>query len=364
MVLDSPFCNLRQLASELAQSEYLSVKVPSWLLSGALAMGRMRIKSLCNFDIDQLAPEEHVGNSFIPALFLHGIADDFIAPHHTQTLFDAYNGDKELEFVEGDHNSPREMQVIRKAVMFFCRALRCNPAPASARSMAQRLGFDAASVDAELNKRVLNGQVLFDAAKQFAQAALKGARSRLAEVFRSSLPCRTEGTLLLQDKTVRAGYCMGILPLPTEYGVNRPPLVLFCLISHSSMEVWRSTEGREPEVLTRVETQLELGIPLLFIVDLALPTSEPSYYGPVRAPILKLRLGSGGAEIHYPLSEEFEHSMFVWPVTHGGNAEFFDTVMKDLDLPGSQEEEPACITPPAAAAQPAETESGSSCRQS
>lgn len=122
------------------------MKVPSWLLSGALALGRMRIKQLaleksswscesardvtkrgimnwpkwpnnaflfypflrllCNFDIDdpwqrfaqlqfscsalwvtlpevllclstkELSPIEHVGNSFIPALFLHGVEDD------------------------------------------------------------------------------------------------------------------------------------------------------------------------------------------------------------------------------------------------------------------------------------------------
>merc|ERR1712232_1120401 len=97
--------NLRQLATELAQSEHLSVKVPSWLLSGAIAVGRLRIRSLCGFDIDQLVPDHHVGGSFIPAFFIAASGDDFIAPHHTQRLYDMYTGDKELEMVDGDHNS-------------------------------------------------------------------------------------------------------------------------------------------------------------------------------------------------------------------------------------------------------------------
>eukprot|EP00971_Amphidinium_carterae_P041171 808442-Amphidinium_carterae.1 len=37
---DGPFCNLRQLATELAQSNYSPVKVPSWLLSGAISVVR------------------------------------------------------------------------------------------------------------------------------------------------------------------------------------------------------------------------------------------------------------------------------------------------------------------------------------
>merc|ERR1711957_654016 len=158
MVLDSPFSSLRDLASELAQSDYLSVKVPNWLLSGALAMCRLRIKSLCNFDIDMLAPEKHVSASFIPALFIAAQGDDFIAPHHTQKLFEAYNGDKELELVEGDHNSRRDGQVIRKAVMFFCRAFRCDPTSYHGNNgcLANRLGFDPVSADSTTDYPVVS----------------------------------------------------------------------------------------------------------------------------------------------------------------------------------------------------------------
>eukprot|EP00930_Biecheleria_cincta_P098716 TRINITY_DN90367_c0_g1_i1.p1 TRINITY_DN90367_c0_g1~~TRINITY_DN90367_c0_g1_i1.p1 ORF type:complete len:552 (+),score=68.26 TRINITY_DN90367_c0_g1_i1:34-1689(+) len=332
MVLDSPFCNLRQLAGELAQSEYLSVKVPNWLLSGALAMGRLRIKSLCDFDIDLLAPEEHVGNSFIPALFLHGNADDFIAPHHSQTLFEAYTGDKELEIVEGDHNSQRDLKVIRKAVYFFVRALRCPAANTRKQNMAEVLGFDSLEVDMAVDRRLLRGQVLFEAAWHL---ALSGSGSRqpkpkLGEVQRCPLPVRIEGALHLQSADAEAGYCVGLLPMPGDFGVNRPPLVMFGLVSTQGLQILRVAEGREPEVLARAEIQIEPGVPVLCVLEVKLPSVQsPSYFGPVQTPSLRLSLGSGESPIVVTLAEEFEEEFFLWSATRRGTAEFFETSIRE-----------------------------------
>ena len=61
---------------------------------------------------------------FIPALFATGEQDDFIKPHHTQSLHDAYAGDKNLIKFEGDHNSSRPEFFLNSAVIFFTNTLQ------------------------------------------------------------------------------------------------------------------------------------------------------------------------------------------------------------------------------------------------
>ena len=71
LVLDSPFSNLRTLAEELAKN---NSKIPSLVLSGAIAMIRKSILSKAKFDIDLLNPlENHVKKAFIPAFFVSGL---------------------------------------------------------------------------------------------------------------------------------------------------------------------------------------------------------------------------------------------------------------------------------------------------
>ncbi|CAE8678396.1 unnamed protein product, partial [Polarella glacialis] len=92
--VDSPFASLRQLAEELGQSERVLFPIPSWLIDAALAMIRMRVQALADFDIEDLVPLDHAKNSHIPAIFLHARQDSFIHPRHSQQLYDCYQGDK------------------------------------------------------------------------------------------------------------------------------------------------------------------------------------------------------------------------------------------------------------------------------
>lgn len=70
LILDSPFSSLRTLAEELCKKH---TKVPSLILSAALAIIRNTIKSKAKFDIDNLNPlENHVKKAFIPAYFVTG----------------------------------------------------------------------------------------------------------------------------------------------------------------------------------------------------------------------------------------------------------------------------------------------------
>jgi fermentation-respiration switch protein FrsA (DUF1100 family) len=126
MVLDSPFTSLRKLAEELAK---MYAKVPKLILSGAISLIRKTIKNKAGFDINNLNPLDHVDKCFIPALFVAATGDTFIAPHHTQELYDKYAGDKTITFVEGDHNSMRPQYFLDSVAIFFYNTLMCDQLP-------------------------------------------------------------------------------------------------------------------------------------------------------------------------------------------------------------------------------------------
>jgi len=126
VLLDSPFSSLRALIQDIAQGDRSLFRIPTFLLEGALAVIRMRVKTLAGFDIEDIVPTDHVGKSYVPAFFMHGSDDTFILPKHSQDLYNNYAGDKEYHMVDGDHNSERSSEVIAQGVDFFCRAFRSN----------------------------------------------------------------------------------------------------------------------------------------------------------------------------------------------------------------------------------------------
>ncbi|GBG27369.1 Monoacylglycerol lipase ABHD12 [Hondaea fermentalgiana] len=119
MVLDSPFASLKQLAKELSSE----VNVPHFLMGMALRMVRNSVRSRAHFDIFKLEPIKHAETSFIPALFGHGEEDHFILPHHSQQLYDAYAGDKNLRTFPGDHSSSRPQFFIDSVCIFLYNTL-------------------------------------------------------------------------------------------------------------------------------------------------------------------------------------------------------------------------------------------------
>lgn len=118
LVLDSPFSSLKLLAEELASSY---AKVPAWMVRAVLTVVRTMIKTKAGFDIEDLEGWNHVNQAYSPALFIAATGDDFILPHHAQDLHEAYQGEKEMHLVSGDHNSARPLACRRKAALFLCR---------------------------------------------------------------------------------------------------------------------------------------------------------------------------------------------------------------------------------------------------
>ncbi|CAK9099596.1 unnamed protein product, partial [Durusdinium trenchii] len=124
LCLDSSFASLRQLVEEFAQSKNIPLPVPSWLVGAALAVVRLRVKALADFDIEDLVPLQHARCSLAPAIFLHGKKDDFVDVKHSRQLYEVYAGSKEFIAVDGDHNSERGGQVVGHVISFFKRCLR------------------------------------------------------------------------------------------------------------------------------------------------------------------------------------------------------------------------------------------------
>jgi pimeloyl-ACP methyl ester carboxylesterase len=116
IVLDSPFSNLVTLMEELACGQGL--RIPRYLIKSLIGFLRRSIKKRAGFDICVSDPLSAAESSFIPALFGHGKEDDFIAFEHSEKLFKAYAGDKNLISFEGNHNSPRP-SFFNTSVMIF-----------------------------------------------------------------------------------------------------------------------------------------------------------------------------------------------------------------------------------------------------
>ena len=124
LVLDSPFSSLTKLAEELYK-KYAS-GVPGFIYSMAQWFVKRSIKSRADFALDDICPIKHVGQSFVPALFIVAKEDDFIVPAHGLELYEKYSGDKNLIQVDGDHNSPRPAHAITSAYIFFFNTLQVS----------------------------------------------------------------------------------------------------------------------------------------------------------------------------------------------------------------------------------------------
>ncbi|CAA0824988.1 alpha/beta-Hydrolases superfamily protein [Striga hermonthica] len=122
MVLDSPFSDLVDLMMELVDT--YKVRIPKFTVKFAIQYMRRAIQKKAKFDITDLNAIKVAKSCFVPVLFGHATDDDFIQPHHSDRIFDAYVGDKNIIKFEGDHNSPRPQFYFDSISIFFNNVLR------------------------------------------------------------------------------------------------------------------------------------------------------------------------------------------------------------------------------------------------
>mmetsp|Transcript_18896 Transcript_18896/g.44079 ORF Transcript_18896/g.44079 Transcript_18896/m.44079 type:complete len:518 (-) Transcript_18896:158-1711(-) len=138
-VLDSPFSSLRVVAEELVNSGIVSV--PDFLLNMALQNVREEIQKRANFDIEELVPLRKAPMARSAAIFAVAKDDDFVLPHHTERLYQAWGSapqDKKLVTFGGGHNGPRPQWFLDEAATFLetrLKALADNPSGVAAGSV-------------------------------------------------------------------------------------------------------------------------------------------------------------------------------------------------------------------------------------
>eukprot|EP00534_Pseudo-nitzschia_fraudulenta_P007886 CAMPEP_0201146088 /NCGR_PEP_ID=MMETSP0851-20130426/7797_1 /ASSEMBLY_ACC=CAM_ASM_000631 /TAXON_ID=183588 /ORGANISM="Pseudo-nitzschia fraudulenta, Strain WWA7" /LENGTH=536 /DNA_ID=CAMNT_0047421521 /DNA_START=475 /DNA_END=2085 /DNA_ORIENTATION=+ len=123
LVCDSPFASLTLLCEELVErARQQGIVVPGVVVSVAIAMIARSVRNLANFNIREITPVEDVGNIDIPALFVVGADDDFITPHHSERLVEAYKGGvtTNLFMVPGGHNDARP-EIVFLGIEEFCK---------------------------------------------------------------------------------------------------------------------------------------------------------------------------------------------------------------------------------------------------
>jgi dipeptidyl aminopeptidase/acylaminoacyl peptidase len=124
IVVDSPFVSLEELIQELVLSN--QAWVPRKLIKMGVGIMKRSIQSRAGFNIRENAPIEKARKCFVPCLFAHAEGDDFIRIHHSEKLYEAYGGDKNLIRFEGDHNSERPDFFYDSVCIFFYNVLISN----------------------------------------------------------------------------------------------------------------------------------------------------------------------------------------------------------------------------------------------
>lgn len=122
MVLDSPFSDLVDLMMELVDT--YRVRLPKFTVKFAIQIMRRSIQKKAKFDITDLNTIKVAKTCFVPVLFGHATDDDFIRPHHSDRIYDAYVGDKNIIKFDGDHNSPRPQFYFDSINIFFHNVLQ------------------------------------------------------------------------------------------------------------------------------------------------------------------------------------------------------------------------------------------------
>ena len=117
LVMDSPFADFNILAKDIVLQQ---IKLPNFLIEGALKIVRMTIRKKNGLDIEKLKPIDSAPKTKQPAIFIHANSDELINNKHSDMLFKVYGGkDKKLLKCVGNHNTRRSNKIIREIGEFF-----------------------------------------------------------------------------------------------------------------------------------------------------------------------------------------------------------------------------------------------------
>ena len=112
IVMDSPFADFNILAKDLVLQQ---IKLPGFLIEGAIKIVKMTIRKKNGLDIEKLKPIDSAPKTKQPAIFIHANGDELIK---------VYGGkEKKLLKCVGSHNTRRSNKIIREIGEFFYKHL-------------------------------------------------------------------------------------------------------------------------------------------------------------------------------------------------------------------------------------------------
>jgi dipeptidyl aminopeptidase/acylaminoacyl peptidase len=119
-VLDSSFCNLKDIALDMTVNQF---GMPLDVINGMFVHVNTTIKNQTGMELDKLNPMDVADKCTKPSLFIHGIDDNFIKMEHSEKNMEKYGGEADCCYCEGDHNTPRPDDARECAIEFLKKYL-------------------------------------------------------------------------------------------------------------------------------------------------------------------------------------------------------------------------------------------------
>ncbi|EGR31796.1 hypothetical protein IMG5_102050, partial [Ichthyophthirius multifiliis] len=120
VIFDSGFANLNFLAQEVAN---LKNGMPILIIETILSFISDKIKQKYGLDIKNIDLTKIIHNLHIPCYFLCSKEDTFIKCENTEQLFNRYNGPKQIQYVDGNHNAQRKEGDLIKILDWILKLL-------------------------------------------------------------------------------------------------------------------------------------------------------------------------------------------------------------------------------------------------
>lgn len=116
IICDSTFASIPILANDLVSDR----KIPKFVVKLIVQFLRNKIIQIADFDLTQVSPLEAAKSSTVPAIFGHGLRDQFIPMEECDMVFDAYKCiNKQKVNLRGGHNSRRERSWMKLCMEFI-----------------------------------------------------------------------------------------------------------------------------------------------------------------------------------------------------------------------------------------------------
>nr|CCA23748.1 serine protease family S09X putative [Albugo laibachii Nc14] len=124
LVIDGGYCAMMTLIQEMmVQIQQEGFAVPLSLLKLGCSIVRKTIQTRAQVDLKSLRPIDFVQYCNIPALFMTGKDDRYVASHHSHDLAAKYSGPSVVLQVEGGHYDLRPRKSYVEAVHFLQGAI-------------------------------------------------------------------------------------------------------------------------------------------------------------------------------------------------------------------------------------------------